>query len=113
MQNQPRFQPRFISFAGGIDERILLNTLPPHPTEQKFSATPLTQEDAPMTHDPHEREYLGAVAGMADTYGTGDFVSGQTGGKCWSGRVEWQEGEWLSVNVDGAWVRVPVRDITH
>jgi hypothetical protein len=25
----PRFQPRFISFAGGIDERILLNTLPP------------------------------------------------------------------------------------
>jgi hypothetical protein len=29
MKNQPRFQPRFISFAGGIDERILLNTLPP------------------------------------------------------------------------------------
>ena len=113
MQNTPRFQPRFISFQGGIDERILLNTLPPHATEQKFSATPLTQETAPMTNDAHENEYAGAVAGMADTYGAGDFVSGQTGGKHWSGRVEWQEGEWLSVNVDGAWVRVPVKDITH
>jgi hypothetical protein len=50
---------------------------------------------------------------MQDTYGTGDFVSGETAGRRWSGRVEWQEGEWLSVNVDGAWVRVPVRDITH
>ena len=66
-----------------------------------------------MTTDTHENEYAAAVSGMQDTYGTGDFVSGQTGGKCWSGRVEWQEGEWLSVNVDGAWVRVPVRDITH
>ena len=113
MKSQPRFQPRFISFQGGIDERILLNTLPPHATEQKFSATQLTQETAPMTNDAHENEYAGAVAGMAETYGAGDFVSGQTGGKHWSGRVEWQEGEWLSVNVDGAWVRVPVRDITH
>ena len=113
MKNTPRFQPRFISFQGGIDEPFLVNTLPPHATEQKFSATPLPQETAPMTTDAHENEYAGAVSGMQDTYGTGDFVSGQTGGKHWSGRVEWQEGEWLSVNVDGAWVRVPVRDITH
>jgi hypothetical protein len=50
---------------------------------------------------------------MKDTYGAGDFVSGTTAGKRWSGRVEWQDGEWIAVNVDGAWVRVPVSDITH
>jgi hypothetical protein len=63
--------------------------------------------------DAHENEYLAAVAGMKDTYGAGDFVSGTTAGKRWSGRVEWQDGEWIAVNVDGAWVRVPVSDITH
>lgn len=66
-----------------------------------------------MTNDPHENEYAGAVAGMAETYGTGDFVSGETAGRRWSGRIEWQEGDMIAVDVGGAWVRVPVRDITH
>jgi hypothetical protein len=78
----------------------------------------------------HENEYLGAVAGMQDTYGTGwhdtsntphashavgDFVSGITKGKHWSGHVEWYSDDdaTVVVNVDHAWVRVPVSDITH
>ena len=70
----------------------------------------------------HENEYLGAVAGMAETYGTttttptlavGDFVSGVTAGKQWSGHIEWFSDDDASVvvNVDHAWVRVPVKDI--
>ena len=71
----------------------------------------------------HENEYLGAVAGMQDTYGTatttppslavGDFVSGFTAGKQWSGHIEWFSDDDASVvvNVDHAWVRVPVKDI--
>jgi hypothetical protein len=76
---------------------------------------------------PHENEYLGAVAGMQDTYGTGwhdtentlpavgDPVSGITKGKQWSGHVEWYSDDdaTVVVNVDHAWVRVPVSDITH
>jgi hypothetical protein len=81
-----------------------------------------------MTHmDAHNSEYLGAVAGMQDTYGTGwtdtnntppnlavgDFVSGVTAGKQWSGHIEWfsEDDGTVVVNVDHAWVRVPVADI--
>ncbi len=77
--------------------------------------------------DAHSSEYLAAVAGMQDTYGTGwrdtgntplavgDFVSGITKGKHWSGHIEWfSEGDnAVVVNVDHAWVRVPISDITH
>ena len=77
--------------------------------------------------DAHNSEYLAAVAGMQDTYGigwrdtgntlpaVGDFVSGITKGRHWSGHVEWYSDEDASVvvNVDHAWVRVPVSDITH
>ena len=77
--------------------------------------------------DAHSSEYLAAVAGMQDTYGTGwrdtgntlpavgDFVSGITKGKHWSGHVEWYSDDDAAVvvNVDHAWVRVPVSDITH
>lgn len=71
---------------------------------------------------PHENEYAGAVAGMQDTYGTtapdhaiGDFVSGITAGKHWSGHVEWysDDGKTVVVNVDHSWVTVPTADITH
>jgi hypothetical protein len=77
-----------------------------------------------MTHmDAHNSEYLGAVAGMQDTYGTGtttppslavgDFISGVTAGKQWSGHIEWfsEDDGTVVVNVDHAWVRVPVKDI--
>jgi hypothetical protein len=58
---------------------------------------------------------------MAAVYGTqqmpavGDFVSGCTAGRRWSGHIEWfsdDDGS-MVVNVDHAWVRVPVKDITH
>jgi hypothetical protein len=75
----------------------------------------------------HENEYLAAVAGMAETYGTGwtdtsntplaagDFVSGLTAGRRWAGHVEWfsNDGKTMVVNVDHSWVTVPVADITH
>jgi hypothetical protein len=69
--------------------------------------------------DPHKNEYAGAVAGMNETYGTaapavGDFVSGMTGGRRWSGHVEWFENDRrMVVNVGGAWVTVSPQDITH
>ena len=79
-----------------------------------------------MTHDasPHENEYLAAVAGLHEQTlspaqktrepAVGDFVSGKTAGRYWSGRVEWinTNGE-ICVNTDGSWVYVPARDITH
>lgn len=76
--------------------------------------------------DSHTNEYRGAVDGMRDTYGTGwsdtgntlpavgDFISGITAGKRWSGHVEWYSDDGMvCVNVDHSWVRVPVSDITH
>ena len=74
--------------------------------------------------DAHQREYDAAAAGMQETYGwhdtgntlpaAGDFVSGVTSGKHWSGHVEWYSDDGtVVVNVDHAWVRVPVSDITH
>ena len=71
--------------------------------------------------DAHHAEYAAAITGMAETYGApakqpavGDFVSGTTCGRRWSGRVEWvnDRGE-ICVNTDGSWVYVPVADITH
>ena len=75
--------------------------------------------------DAHESEYAAAVAGMQDAYGkssqettppslaVGDFVSGVTAGKQWSGHIEWfsEDDNCVVVNVDHAWVRVPVKDI--
>ena len=77
--------------------------------------------------DPHANEYLGAVAGMAEAYGpgcrdtgntspaVGDFVSGLTAGRRWSGHIEWfsDDDGMVVVNIDHSWVRVPVADITH
>lgn len=70
--------------------------------------------------DAHNNEYLGAVAGMQDTYGNtqptlaiGDFISGTTAGKQWSGHIEWfSDDASIVVNVGGAWVRVPAADVT-
>ena len=70
--------------------------------------------------NPHQNEYLAAVAGMADHTPSpvslpaeGDFVSGCTAGRRWQGRVEWVEGNRLTVDVGGAWLAVSVHDITH
>jgi len=57
---------------------------------------------------------------MQDTYGkpqhehaVGDFVSGLTAGRRWSGHVQAVEGDRMVVDVDGAWLSVNVKDITH
>jgi len=69
--------------------------------------------------DAHHAEYAGAIAGMAETYGrkhdvaVGDFVSGKSGGRPWSGRVQVIEGDRMVVDVDGAWLSVSTQDITH
>lgn len=79
-----------------------------------------------MTNDtsPHENEYLAAIAALSEQTpsravrhepAVGDFVSGVTAGKRWSGHIEWfsDDGKTLVVNVDHAWIGVPIADITH
>ena len=69
--------------------------------------------------DPHHAEYLAAVAAMPEHTAApaepavGDFISGTTAGKSWSGRVEWIDGHMVAIDVGGGWVRVPLKDITH
>jgi hypothetical protein len=72
--------------------------------------------------DAHNAEYLAAAANLADQTPSqvslpaeGDFVSGRTAGKTWSGYVEWlyDDGRSMCVNVGGGWLNVPVADITH
>ena len=69
--------------------------------------------------DPHQNEYFAAVAGMTEHTAApaepavGDFISGSTSGKAWSGRVEWIEGHMVAIDVGGAWAYVPLKDITH
>ena len=79
-----------------------------------------TRKESQM--DAHENEYLAAVAGLHEqtlsparrvTYAVGDFVSGKTAGRYWSGRVEWVTGREICVNTGSSWVYVPTKDITH
>ena len=77
-----------------------------------------------VTNDnsPHENEYLAAIAGLGEqtpspaakpTYAIGDFVSGCTAGKRWSGYIEWTDGDRLTLDVGGGWLAVSARDVTH
>lgn len=75
-----------------------------------------------MTRDPHYAEYLAAVSGMHDhtmppaaQHGpaVGDFVSGITKGKHWSGHVQSIEPGRMVVEAAGAWLVVDPQDITH
>ena len=73
--------------------------------------------------DAYARDYAGAVAGFRESAGwhdtsnttpaVGDFVSGKTAERRWSGRVQAVEGDRMVVDVDGAWLSVSVADITH
>jgi hypothetical protein len=70
--------------------------------------------------DAHEPEYEAAAAGMAETYGSpapspaiGDFVNGNTAGKPWGGYVLEVRGSRAMIDVDGAWLDVPLSDITR
>jgi hypothetical protein len=71
---------------------------------------------------PAENEYLAAVANLHEqtpspapvrTYAVGDFVSGESGGKRWSGRIFAVDGDRLSIEMPGAWLSVSAQDITH
>lgn len=77
-----------------------------------------------VTNDnsPNENEYLAAIAGLGEqtpspaakpTYAVGDFVSGCTAGKRWQGRIEWTDGDRLTLDVGGGWLAVSARDVTH
>jgi hypothetical protein len=72
--------------------------------------------------DSHAREYAGAIAGFRESAGwhdtnntpaVGDFVSGLTKGRRWSGHVQTIDGSRMVVEVSGAWLIVSVEDITH
>lgn len=73
--------------------------------------------------DAHFNEYLAAATGIAEQtpaprqthdLAVGDFVSGVSGGKRWSGNVEWiaDDGR-VCIKLDGGWVYVSTADITH
>ena len=74
-----------------------------------------------VTNDssPHENEYLAAARGLHEqtvsprVYAIGDFVSGMTAGKRWSGRIWNVEGDRLSIEIDGGWLAVSAHDVTH
>lgn len=77
---------------------------------------------AELNQDPAHNEYLAAIAGLHEqtpspapsrTYAIGDFVSGCSGGKRWSGRIWNVEGDRLSIEFDGGWLAVPAKDVTH
>jgi hypothetical protein len=93
-----------------LDDALNALTLPHHLKGNDMNAT------------PHDNEYLAAITGMADTYGwreskslpaLGDYVSGCTAGRRWSGRVEAIDGDRLTLDVGGAWITASVADITH
>lgn len=74
------------------------------------------------THDAHHNEYLAAIAGLheqtpspapARTYAIGDYVSGTTCGKQWRGRIWDIDGDRLSIEIDGGWLAVSAKDVTH
>ena len=62
--------------------------------------------------DANRNEYLGAVAGMAETYGkalpaVGDWVNGSSSGKAWAGYVMSAEPGRIAIECGGAWIVVP------
>lgn len=76
------------------------------------------------TADPHHNEYLAAIAGLPEQtpsrrpdYAVGDFVSGYTDGRRWSGRVQWFDADRSTPHVvvhEGSSLGTyPVKDITH
>lgn len=68
---------------------------------------------------PDHNEYLAAIAGLHEqtisprTFAVGDFVSGTSAGKKWSGRIVAVNGTRLDVEAAGAWLAVDASDVTH
>jgi hypothetical protein len=84
------------------------------PHHKKENLTMMTNSTSPA-----ENEYLAAVAGLHEqtpsrrVYAVGDFVSGVSAGKRWSGRIWNVEGNRLSIEIDGGWLAVSANDVTH
>ena len=102
------FNP-LILLVAPVDSGLFTCTLPHH------------TKGNDMTNDVHHREYLAAVANLHEqtpspaprTYAVGDFVSGESGGKRWSGRIFAVDGDRLSIEMPGAWLSVSAQDVTH
>jgi hypothetical protein len=71
--------------------------------------------------DAHFPEYAAAAAALHEQTpspihepAVGDYVSGTTAGKRWTGRVQWvaDDGR-ISIELDGGWLYVSTGDITH
>lgn len=70
--------------------------------------------------DPHVSEYLAAVGALHEQtpsprpyFAEGDWVSGKSGGKHWSGRILAVDGNRLHIEIDGGWLAVDAMDVTH
>ena len=68
--------------------------------------------------DAHQNEYLGAVAGMTETYGdvkpmpaVGDNVHGVAGGKAFNGQLVELSETTATVAVDMAWLILDPSDL--
>lgn len=63
-----------------------------------------------------DAEAAGAAAGMREVYGhsfaVGDYVSGTSCGKPFSGPITQIDGEWLTLEPEGAWLRVRASEVT-
>ena len=91
----------------------------PHPTGSEHT---YTYEVTHMAADPHNAEYLAAVAGLHEqtpsprrnVYAVGDFVSGTSAGVRWQGRIEWiNEDGSLVVHDGSSLTRYSPNDVTH
>jgi len=91
----------------------------PHPTGSEHT---YTYEVTHMAADPHNTEYLAAVAGLHEqtpsprqhVYAVGDFVSGTSAGVRWQGRIEWINDDGSLVVHDGSSLtRYSPNDVTH
>jgi hypothetical protein len=72
--------------------------------------------DAEHDRQVGDAEAAGAAAGMAEVYGrvfaVGDTVSGVSCGKRFTGQITQIDGEWLTLEPAGAWLRVRASEVT-
>ena len=96
----------FLPVSEAIDGALFIRTLR------------IPQEITPMS-SPSDNEYLAAVAGLHEqtisrrTYAVGDYVSGRSGGRHWSGHIVAIEGDRIDIEAAGAWITTTTKDITH
>lgn len=71
---------------------------------------------------PHENEYIAAASSLHEQTisprpqslpAVGDFVSGCSAGRNWSGYVQRIESGHMVVEAGGCWLSVDPQDITH